>query len=103
MLFKFGMDARVAELEDNRFLYISGSSRDAVLGLSFDFLPNQDNSTNVEYNFELELKSKVARTAEASFGNSKTQELIGGVVLGIVNNVQIGLESTYGPSLPRPA
>jgi hypothetical protein len=103
MLFKFGMDARVADYEQNQFLYIAGSSRDAELELSFDFMPNEDNSTNVAYNFELELKSKIARSAEASFGGDRTQELIGGVVLGIIDNVQYGLRQTYGSSLQRPA
>jgi hypothetical protein len=103
MMFKFGMDARVSEFEENRFIYIAGSSRDAEMGLSFDFQPTEDNGTHVAYNFELELKSKIARSAENSFGGDKTQELIGGVVLGIVNSVQLGLETTYGASLQRPA
>jgi hypothetical protein len=103
MVFKFGMDARVSEFEPNQFLYIAGSSKDAVMGLAFEFQPTEDDSTYVTYDFELELKSKLARSAEASFGNDKTQELIGGVVLGIVNNVQMGLQTTYGTSLQRPA
>lgn len=103
MLFKFGMDARIAELEENQHLYIVGSSRDAELGLSFDFQPMSANSANVAYDFELDLKSRIARSAEANLGGEKTHELIGNVVLGIVDSVQRGLDNSNQASLQRPA
>lgn len=101
-VFKFGMNAQISELEDNQRLYIAGSSRDAKLDLSFDF-QQIDSGTNVTYDFSLQLHSSLARSAEARFGGEKTHELIGGVVHGIVDNVQRGLVSTYGPPLQRPA
>lgn len=98
-----GMKARIAEFEENKSIYISGSSRHAELGLSFDFQDTGIDSTNVEYNFELHLKSNIARIAEGKYGRDNTHNLIGNVVMGIVTNVHQGLELTYGSSLMRPA
>ena len=103
LFFKFGMDARISEFEYNQTLYLAGSTRDAEMNLAFDFQPTVDgNATNVAYNFNLDLKSSVARSAEVRFGSNRTHELIGGVVLGIVDNVQRGLDATYAP-FQRPA
>lgn len=103
MMLKFGMDAKIRELEQDQFLQIHGVSRDAEVNLSFDFQPTGQNMTSVTYDFGLDLKSRMANKAAAMYGCDNTNMLIGGVVTGIVDSVQQGLHQTYGPPLQRPA
>ncbi len=96
--FRFHLVAAVYELHKNELLQLRGQSRDAEFGLRFDFDGKSPNFTEVSYDFELDLKSSIARKAELLHGRSRTDAVVGGFILGIINNVQTGLAATYGPA-----